>query len=401
MKYIERAELNTLKKVMGTPDIKVITGVRRSGKSTLLAMFEEYVAASVQDAAITHVNFSKLEYEPYREYHALNEYIEGRYDEAKRNFVFIDEIQLCDNFELAINSLHASGKYDIYLTGSNAFLLSSDLATLFAGRVFPIEVYPFSFAEYLQYYDYDMEDEFGRYVAFDKYVAEGGFAGSYIYDDQYEKYRYISNIYDTLVIRDIVDKYKIENAALLMDVGEFLMDNMSRLTTANNIANVLNSARNYTNNKTVSAYLDYFCRTFAFYKVKRYDVEGKNYLRSQDKYYLCDHALKIAKLGTKNANYGSMYENIVAIELMRRGYEVYVGTLRDKEIDFVAKRGDEKIYVQVSYDISEEKTFGREVGALLAVKDAYPKLLVARTRQPEMVYEGVRVMDIADFLIGV
>lgn len=398
MRIINRAQLETLKKVLGTPDIKVITGVRRSGKTTLLQLFEEYVAQHITNASITHINFNELEFEPLKDYHSLNDYVESRYSEGKQNFLFIDEVQLCHNFELAINSLHASGKYDIYLTGSNAFLSNNNLATLFVGRVFPIEVFPFSFQEYLTYHNSTTTDDFTRYSLLDKYLLDGGFAGSYVYDDAFEKSRYLETIYDTMIVRDIQQRYDLQNAALLTDIGNYLLDNISRLTTANNITNILNSTQKYTNNKTVSSYLQYFCDSFAFYKVKRYDIEGKNYLRSQDKYYLCDHTLKFAKLGTKNINYGSVYENIVAIELLRRGYEIYIGTLRDKEVDFVAILQDQKLYFQVSYDISDESTLKREVTPLLTIKDAYPKYLLARTRQPEQNYEGIKILDLADWL---
>lgn len=396
MKIINRAQLDTLKKTMGSSDIKVITGVRRSGKSTLLNLFAEHIAKTITDANIIHIDFSRIDFEPLQEYHALHEYIEARYIPDHQNFVFIDEVQMCKGFETAINSLHASKKYDIYLTGSNAFLLSSDLATLFGGRVFPIEVFPFSFTEYLDY----QRDTGDQYQMFDRYLTDGGFAGSYIYDDLPEKNRYISEIYNTMILRDIEQKYGVENTQILRDIGDFLMNNVSRLTTANNIANVLNSAKRPTNNKTVSSYLDYFCKAFAFYKVKRYDIEGKNYLRSQDKYYLVDHTIRYAKLGTKNMNSGNIYENIVAIELMRRGYEVYVGAWRNREVDFVAIRQGEKRYIQVSYDIADEETFQREVSPLLEIRDAYPKLLIARTRQPEMQHEGIRILDIADWLLG-
>lgn len=396
MKYINRSQLDTLKKVMGTPDIKIITGVRRSGKSTLLRLFVEHVAKTITDANIIQIDFNNIEYEQLREYHALHNYIESHYLENHQNFVLIDEVQMCKGFELAINSLHASGRYDIYLTGSNAFLLNSDLATLFAGRVFPIEIYPFSFKEYLDY----ERDNGDQYQMFDRYLIDGGFAGSYIYNDLPEKYRYIAEIYDTMIIRDVEQKYSIENPIILREIGDFLMDNVSRLTTANTIAGTLNSSKQTTNNKTVGAYLDYFCKAFAFYKFKRYDIEGKSYLRSQDKYYLVDHTLRYAKLGTKNMNTGSTYENIVAIELLRRGYDVYVGAMRNHEIDFVAEKQGTKVYIQVSYDISEESTFARETDALLAIKDAYPKILIARTRQPEYQHEGIRIIDISDWLLA-
>lgn len=395
MKTIKREYLENLKKVVGTPDIKVVTGVRRCGKSTLMRELEEYIASSFSDANIIHIDFNKVEFEDLQEYHKLNQYIEGRYLKDKNNFVFIDEVQMCNNFEKAINSLHASGKYDIYITGSNAFLLSSDLATLFTGRTFEIEIFPFSFAEFMKYYDGEQD----QYAAFERYLAEGGFAGSYLYDDLPEKYRYIANVYDMLVLKDVQKKYNIQNIPVLTKLSDFLLDNTSRLVTGRSITNILNNEKLDTNHKTVSAYIDYLCRAFAFYKVKRYDIEGKNYLRSQDKYYLCDHAVKFAKLGTKNANYGSIYENIVAMELLRRGYEIYVGVLRNGEIDFVAKKQDEKIYIQVSYDISSQKTFEREITPLLNIRDAYPKMLIARTKQPEQQYEGIRIVDIADWLL--
>lgn len=395
MKTIERSYLERLKKVIGTPDIKVVTGVRRCGKSTLLQELEEYIASTFTDVNIIHIDFNKIEFEEYQEYHKLNDYIEERYLDGRKNFVFIDEVQMCDGFEKVINSLHASQKYDIYITGSNAFLLSSDLATLFTGRDFEIEAFPFSFAEFMRYYS----EETDQYAAFDRYLVEGGLAGSYIYDDLPEKYRYIANIYDMLILKDVQKKNNVINTPILHKLSDFLLDNISRFVTGRSITNVLNNEQLDTNHKTVSSYIDYLCNAFAFYKIKRYDIEGKNYLRSQDKYYLCDHAIKFAKLGTKNINYGSIYENIVAIELLRRGYEVYIGVLRSGEIDFVAKKQDKKLYIQVSYDISDKDTFEREVTPLLNVRDAYPKILIAKTRQPEQQYEGIRIIDIADWLL--
>lgn len=401
MKIIQRNYLETLKKVMGSPDIKVITGVRRSGKSVLLQTFEEYVAREITNANIIHIDFNDIHFEPLQEYHALHDYIEERYQTGLQNFLFIDEVQMCTDFERTINSLHNSAKYDIYLTGSNAFLLSSDLATLFRGRVFALEIFPFSFKEYLAYQELNHpEATTNPSSLFNQYLLDGGFAGSYIYNDLPEKYRYIANLYDTMIIRDIEQKYNIKNLPILQKVSDYLIDNISRLTTGRTITNTLISARQDTSNKTIEAYLSYLCNAFAFYKVKRYDIQGKTYLRTQDKYYLCDHSIKYAKLGTKNFNYGNTYENIVAIELLRRGYEIYVGTLYDKEIDFVAKRQDEKIYIQVSSNLSEEETFTREISPLLKIRDAYSKLLIARTREPERQYEGIRILDIADWLLS-
>lgn len=381
--------------VMGTPDIKVLTGVRRSGKSKLLEAFKAYVTQNVPNANIIHINFNLSKYDGLKEYKALNDYIENSYAQGKENFVLIDEIQMCNNFELCINNLHATEMYDIYITGSNAFLLSSDLATLFTGRTFEIKVYPFSFAEYVDYFG--LTD---KYTAFDSYMLEGGMSGSYLYKNPEDKYDYIESVYDTLILRDIRQKYKIKYTALMDKISQFLMDNISNLTSARSITDTLASNKDKINHKTVGNYLNYLCKAFAFYKISRYDIKGKKYLSSNDKYYLSDHTFRYAKLGTKNADSGRVIENIVAMELLRRGYEVYVGVLYKKEIDFVALKRNEKIYIQVSDNITHPDTFKREVEPLLKIQDAYPKTVIARTRNPEYQYEGVKIVDVADWLLN-
>lgn len=393
MKIIERDYLKELIGVIGTPDIKVITGVRRSGKSKLLDMFRKYIENNIEDANIISINFNLVKFDKLRDYISLNNYIEGKFIENKRNFVLIDEVQLCKEFERTINSLHAEEKYDIYITGSNAFLLSSDLATLFTGRTYEIKLFPFSFKEYLTYFKYNNIQD-----AFDKYIFEGGMSGSYVYEDNVRKRNYINDVYNALIVRDIQQKYNIQNIGLMNSLTEFMMDNISNLTSYRNIANKLNENNTNTNDKTVASYINYLCDAFAFYKVRRYDIQGKKYLSSIDKYYLVDQTFKYARLGTKNVNYGRVYENIVAIELLRRGYEIYVGTLYNKEVDFVAMKQSEKIYIQVSDNIDYEKTMKRETEPLLQIKDAYPKVIIARTRHEDYQYEGIQIYDIANWL---
>lgn len=394
MVRIRRKYLDDIIRTIGTEDIKVITGVRRSGKSFLLDDFKKYVIENIKDANIISFDLSSLKYEELREYHALNDYVEKHYVNNKRNFLFIDEVQMCKGFELALNSLHASRKYDIYITGSNAFLAGSDLATLFVGRTYTIEVYPFSFAEFMRYFDYQ-----DRYEAFDKYVREGGMSGSYEYQTLEDKYGYLRETYDTLIVRDIEEKHGVKNVAVMDRLSDFLMDNASKPTSTRNITNTLISNKIEVSNKTIAEYVKYLCEAYAFYKVRRYDIKGKRYLTSTDKYHLSDHAFRYAKLGTKVANFGDTYENIVAIELMRRGYEVYVGAMRDSEIDFVAIKDGEKLYIQVSYLIIERETMEREVAPLINIPGGYQKLLIAGTRQSEMQYEGIRIVDIADWLL--
>lgn len=394
MKLIDRnIYLNKVINVIGTPDIKVITGVRRSGKSKLLEAFKRYVNKNIKDSNVIHINFNLAKFENLKDYHALNSYVENNYAEGKENFVLIDEVQMCPEFELTINSLHATEQYDIYITGSNAFLLSSDLATLFTGRTIEIKVFPFSFNEYIEYHEYQ-----DVYSAFDSYIKEGGMSGSYVYNDEDLRYDYIKNVFDTLIVRDIRQKYKIRNPVLMDRIVDYLMDNISNLTSLRNIAYALNVSGDKINHKTVGNYLNYLCNAFAFYKFRRYDIKGKKYLSSNDKFYLSDHTFRYSKLGTKNLNYGRVLENIVAIELLRRGYEVYVGVLHKKEIDFVAVKRNEKIYIQVSDDISRDETFKREVSPLLSIKDAYPKMVIARTRHEDYQYEGIKITDIANWL---
>lgn len=396
MKLIPRDfYLDKLKNVMGTPDIKVITGLRRSGKSKLLEAFMDYVKTSDPNANMIHVNFNLNNYENLLEYHTLHDYVERSYVPGRHNYVMIDEVQMCEGFEKAVNSLHASEKYDIYITGSNAFLLSSDLATLFTGRTFEIEVFPFSFREFMQYFE--LTDP---YAAFNRYIQEGGMSGSYLYKTPESKYDYISDVFDTLIVRDIQKKYSIRNMPLMEQLCDFLIDNISNQASARSIVKAFASQQVKTNDRTISAYLKYLCNAFAFYRVRRYDIQGKRYLASNDKYYLSDHSFKYAKLGTKNADYGRSIENIVAIELLRRGYELYAGVLYKKEIDFVAIKRSEKLYIQVSSSIDDPDTFRREVDPLLKIKDAYPKMILTRTRQEPYQYEGVKIVDVADWLTG-
>ena len=394
MKLIKRDfYLNRLLAVKDVPDIKVITGVRRSGKSKLMDAFIETFAQD-ENANVVRIKLNLKKYEKLLSADRLYDYIEEHYVPDKSNYLFVDEIQLCNGFERVINSIHEEEIYDIYLTGSNAFLLSSDLATLFGGRVCEISLYPFSFKEYLDYYPSDKIDD-----SFDYFVKTGGMAGSYLYKTEEDARKYVNGIYRTTITKDIVTKFKIENENLLIMIGNFLMDNVGNQTSIRNVAAKLSSGSYKTNDKTVGAYITYFCRSFLFYPIQRYDIKGKKYLESDKKYYLSDLSFRFAEIGTKNADYGHLYENIVAIELLRRGYEVYVGKLYDKEVDFVAIKEGEKLYIQVADDISREDTFKREVSSLLSINDAYPKMLLARTKHDESQHEGIRIIDIARWLI--
>ena len=396
MVYIERKRyLERIKDLEGTPDIKIITGVRRSGKSELMKAYIRFLSQNRDSANIIYIDFFDLSFEHLKEYHALHDYIKDKYDPEKTNYVFVDEIQLCDKFELAINSLHASHKYDIYLTGSNAFLLGKDLATLFTGRYIEIHMLPFSFAEYCEYYSGKND----IYELFDEYFIKGGLAGSYEYKTDKDRAEYVKEVYKTILTRDLVSRYHISDTDTLEHIAEFMMDNVSNLTSPGNISVTLNNNNITTNHKTVGNYIKYLCDAYVFYDVKRYDIRGKKYLKTSVKYYLSDLGFRFSVLGRRNLDYGRVYENMVFLELLRRGYDVYVGKLYQKEVDFVAVKENEKFYIQVCDDISRKETLLRETDPLLKIKDAYPKMILTRSRQEAYQHEGVQIVDVADWLL--
>ena len=288
---------------------------------------------------IIFIDFMDLAYEEIKEYHALHAYVENQYQEGMTNYLFVDEVQMCPKFELAINSLYSKGKYDIYITGSNAYKTEKD------------------------------------------------------------RVNYIKEVYETIVTRDLVQKYALPDTLVLQRLSEFLMDNISNLTSPNKVSQLLTANNTQTNHVTIGRYIKYLCNAFLFYDIKRYDIRGKKYLENSEKFYLCDSGIRYAILGNRNMDYGRVYENMVCIELLRHGFDVYVGKLYKKEIDFVAQRGSEKIYIQVSDNISGEETFKREVSPLLQIRDAYPKMVIARTKHPTYSYEGIEIHDIADWLL--
>ena len=254
-KYLDRMiELNRI------PDIKIITGIRRCGKSKLMQAYIKYLKSRFEDINIIFIDFMDLAYEEIKEYHALHSYVVSHYQEGKANYLFVDEVQMCPKFELAINSLYSKGKYDIYITGSNAFLLSADLATLFTGRYIEIHVFPFSFQEYCRYYDETGDKD----KLFEEYTVKGGLAGSYVYRTEKDRINYIKEVYETIVTRDLVQKYSLPDTLVLQRLSEFLMDNISNLTSPNKISQLLTASLTMTNHVTIGKYIKYLCNAFVF-----------------------------------------------------------------------------------------------------------------------------------------
>lgn len=395
MKLIKRAiYLSKLTSLLGTPDIKIITGVRRAGKSQLLQAFRDLLSPQ-KDINIIFIDLSDLGNESLLEYHALNEHVLSHTVEGADNVLMIDEVQECKGFERVINSLHNKGMYDIYLTGSNAFLLSSDLATLFTGRQMEISVYPFSFSEFLAYYPDSADNE----SMLDRYMVEGGLAGSYVYRTEADRVSYIREVFETILVRDLVQKFNLNEPTVLRHLAEYLMDNISNLTSPHRASVQLVQNKVATNHVTAANYIDHLIHAFLFHAVKRYDIRGKKYLATNEKYFLCDLGFRYAVLGRRNMDYGRACENLVYLELRRRGYDVYVGKIKNLEIDFIAMRGSEKTYIQVSDSIADPLTFEREMAPFAMLRDGYPRMLIARTRNPESDYEGVRIVNLSDWLL--
>lgn len=397
MKIIERKDyLNKLISCKGTSDIKVITGIRRCGKSVLIKQYMGYLENNFKNINLIYIDLQQLDFDQLLDYNKLHDYCIKKHKKSKSNILVIDEVQLCEKFEKAINSLHAKNMFDIYVTGSNAFLMSSDLATLFTGRTMEIEVLPFSFSEYHEFFEKtDIQKEF------DDYFEMGGLPGSYEYKDEKRRVDYIREVYRTILERDLFQKYKLRNKKELTLLCDFMLDNISNLSSPHNIADELQKNNSTINEKTVTKYISLLEKSFILYSAFRYDLKGKKYLSSNKKYFVSDHGIRFAVLGTRNLDYGRVYENMVYLELKRRGYEVYIGKLYEKEIDFVAIHGSEKYYIQVSDNITDESTFQREVNPLLKIKNAYPKILIAKTNHPIYQYEGIKIINIADWLLNI
>ncbi len=293
-------------------------------------------------------------------------------------------------------SIHSKNIYDIYVSRSNAFLLSSDLRTLFSGRTYSFEVFPFSFKEYIEYYPND-----NIFNAFTRYVLQGGFASAYQYQTTDVVYNYIRNdIFENVVYKYILEKYKIRNNIVFKNIVNFLIDNISNLTSLRRIENFLKSSGYSPSHNTIGTFINYLLNAFAFYEVKRYDIKGKKYLSTEQKYYLADHSIKYAILGTKKLDTGRVFENIVFMELKRRNYEVYVGVLPNKEVDFIAVKPNIKLYIQVAAFVDNLETLKRETAPFYEIKDNYPKIIIARTYQEEYSIDGIKIIDIANWLLS-
>ncbi len=387
-KYMEKLIKMKDKKI-----IKVVTGIRRCGKSTLLIMFRDYLKeCGVEDSQIISMNFEDVANEPLLDYRKLHEYVTERLNPAKMTYVFLDEIQNVPEYQKAVDSFFIKDNVDVYITGSNAQMLSGELATLLSGRYIEISMLPLSFAEYYELVGGDKRD------AWNSYFKNGGFPYSAAIEDEDIRRDYLMGIYNTVLLKNVVARKHISDIHLLESVVRFLFDNIGNIVSSKKIADSLTSYGRKTTSVTVENYIEALTGAFVLYKAGRYDVKGKLHLKSLEKYYLVDVGLRRMLLGDKNADIGHILENIVYLELLRRGYTVDIGKVDDKEIDFIATIGGDKIYYQVAASVIDPATFAREIAPLKKVSDHYPKFILSTDELP-MNEDGIRQVNIVDFLL--
>ena len=385
--------LEKLHKTRDSQIIKVITGVRRCGKSTLLMQFQEELRKSgVQSGQIVAVNFEDLAFKSLLDYQALYEYLLEHLQPGKMTYVFLDEIQNVPQFQRAVDSLYIKPNVDVYLTGSNASLLSGELATLLSGRYIEISMLPLSFAEYHELMGGDRRDDWNTYF------RKGGFPFAATLKDEEIWRDYLLGIYHTVLLKDIVGRKGISDVAVLESVTSFLFDNVGSMVSSKKIADSLTSNGRKTTSITVENYIAALSESFLLYKAGRYDIKGKQHLKSLEKYYLVDLGLRRMLLGDSTSDLGHMLENIIYLELIRRGYGVKIGKVDEQEIDFVAVKGSDRRYFQVAASVLDPATFAREIAPLKAIKDNYPKTILTLDELP-MEYEGIRQVNILDFLL--
>jgi predicted AAA+ superfamily ATPase len=398
---IERQEyMHKLRLLKDKHFIKVVTGIRRCGKSTLLKMFaDELVKNGVSKKQIIALNFEEEKNLDLTDWRALHKKIEQKLVAGKMTYVFLDEVQNIDQFERLINSLHTKSNVDLYVTGSNAYLLSSELATLLTGRSYEIKMLPFSFREFLQTYD----DKTDLSHKFDEYLQYGGFPQvvELLHADKSLVDGYLTELYESVLEKDILARKKIYSERSFEAVTNFIADSVGSIVSTRKIANILSNEKLITDHKTISGYLKALTDSFVVYRADRFDIKGKQHLMTQEKYYLVDTGLRSVFLGkNQGSDIGHVLENLVYLELLRRGNKVYIGKAGDKEVDFVAQAPDGGVvYYQVAYTAKEKSTLDREISALTAVKDHNPKYLIT-TDAETLDFDGIRKVNAISWLLG-
>jgi len=412
-KRINRPEyIQKLIEFKDTDVVKIVTGIRRCGKSTLLDLFKDYLLEqSIPAQNITHMNMESLKYSSLLDYEAFYHYVSDRIAVGQRNYLIFDELQMVEHWEKAIESFRLDFDVDIYITGSNAYLLSSEFSTLLSGRYVEIRLMPLSFKEFLDFYpfapDVTTDDKFQRYLQI------GGMPVLRQFDFNIPRINEtLEGIYSTVILRDILERNKATDQALLRKVVMFLADNIGCVTSPNSIGNVLSAQgdidrgkskgklKNSVATKTVAKYITMLKNAFIFYSVGRYDIKGKQHLKTLGKNYIIDLGFRNMLLGYRDADRGHILENIVYLELIRRDYKVSIGKVGETEVDFVVEKPDEKLYIQVTETMEGETTRARELRPLQLISDNYEKIVLSMDKSYIKSYDGIKSLNIIDFLLG-
>lgn len=392
---IERVEyLEKIKKWKDKDVIKVVTGIRRCGKSTLFDLYIEYLKSiGIKEDHIISINLESLDY-TFNNYKELYDYVINLIKDKEKYYVFLDEIQNLSDFQRVVDALYIKKNIDVYITGSNAVLLSGELATLISGRYIEIKVLPLSFKEYKDYYNVEGDEKL--YL---KYINNSSFPYTLKLENSDEIDEYLESIYNTIIVKDIAARKKITDIGMLKSVTEFLFSSIGSIMSVKKIADTLTSNGRNISVHTVESYLDLLTESYIFNKVSRYDIKGKQHLETKNKYYATDVTMRYAVLGRKDLDAGHILENIIYLELIRRGYKVYIGKVGEKEIDFVAVNKEGTVYYQVAYTTRDEKTLDRELSPLMSINDHYPKYILTMDIDPEVDYNGIRKMNVIDWLL--
>ena len=380
--------------------IKVIYGVCGCGKSILLLQYKDYLLANnVKEEDIIYMNFESAEWYDINDYRSLYEYIKSKVTNKNKKYILLDEVQNVEKWEKAVNSLLVDINSDIYITGSNAYLLSSELTTLLAGRVLTIKMYPFSFQEFLQLYPFENNED--KYEKFDKYLKYGGMPMIVnMHDNENLITNYLNDLKDVVLKKDVINRNNIKDVVFLDNLIKYMASVIGCLTIPNAIAEFMKKNGSKISNETVDNYLKMLENAYFIYRVPRFELKGKQLLKTQGKYYFIDNGLKNIINGISSYDSGSSYENLIYIELLRRGYEVYVGQYNDIEIDFIAIKPNERVYYQVSRSIMDEKVEEREKKSLLAINDNYKKVILTMDNVKNKQIDGIEVINIIDFLMS-
>ena len=386
---------------MNKPVIKVITGMRRVGKSYLLKLIIETLSAQKSNGPdqILYINKESLDYDFIKDYKDLHNYVKASFKSVEGSkYLLVDEIQEIHNWEKAVSSLFSEGDIDIFLTGSNAHLLSSEIATLISGRFVEFPVYTLSFEEFLLFRGKNKKD---MHTEFPIYLKFGGLPAIHHFDfDEEVVYQYIGSLYNTILLKDVIKRNNVRNVHLLENITRYVFDNVGNIFSAKKISDYVKSQKMKVGTETIQNYISYILSTFALHKVARYDIKGKRILEIHEKYYLGDIGMRHALLGYKAADISGVLENIVYLELKRRGYQIYIGKFGNREIDFIAEKENRKMYIQVTYMLSSPETIEREFSALRSIKDNYPKYVISMDTVFGNDFEGIRRINLIEFLLN-